>query len=325
VLPHITRPNWQNPGAKRSIETLKITISHTKHVIDARRTRERPSDRVASKPRFIAEPLLAALLAGSILIGCGKPPERKPMPEIDRAAIADARVLPPLHPLQPAPSLAKHIDAAIPAKESDTAPQNREASECVDSLCALHKKGYRKIAEMIMSRVKQQRKKMKLTIDEGEKAAGYINDNLLIGRQPAMPQAKSLINHMPKTTIELLRSVHERGVPKEDGEMMAKYLLRFLVSMRIRNYGKFDECISHVIGREWHQIDYSGEGMTWQSQKKLYASEGVSDLKTARHLHGYLKIEKSLRYFNKLFRPSGRLPAFGEDFNPLQPNMGHGL
>ena len=39
-------------------------------------------------------------------------------------------------------------------------------------------------------------------------------------------------------------------------------------------------CIILIIGREWHEIDYSGESMTWQKQKIKYAPYGISNFKT---------------------------------------------
>jgi len=48
---------------------------------------------------------------------------------------------------------------------------------------------------------------MKLEPEEGARAAGYLADEL-----PRMPRASELLPVMPKTTVELVRSVRERGV-----------------------------------------------------------------------------------------------------------------
>ena len=37
---------------------------------------------------------------------------------------------------------------------------------------------------------------------------------------------------------------------------------------------------SHIIGRNWWEINYSGENMTWQGQKTKYAPYGITDFKS---------------------------------------------
>ncbi|MFH0737396.1 MAG: hypothetical protein V1827_02825 [Candidatus Micrarchaeota archaeon] len=247
----------------------------------------------------IRKALLAPLLAGAMMLGCGKADP----PRASQASIPDAEAFRKMPDL---PSRKPVFEIKPDPSEEAVDTRKEGKSECIEPLCDLHRMGYRKIAEMIMSRVKQQKKKMKLTHEEGNLAAGYLLKAL--AKRSPMPKTKALLDHMPKTTIELLRGVNERGVKADEAERMARYLVRFLSSMKIRRQGTFDECISHMIGREWHEVDYSGEGMTWQSQKKLYASEDVTDLKTAKHLYGFLKIERTLNYFKKLFRPRGGFP-----------------
>jgi hypothetical protein len=158
-------------------------------------------------------------------------------------------------------------------------------------------------ATVIRNRVNQERPKMKLSQEDGLHAASYLLADL-----PSMPNSRALLAVMPKTTIELLRSVHERGVTRQDAEEMAAYLVRLRESLRMQNPAPFDENCSHAIGREWHQIDYSGEGMTWQGQKAHYAPGGVPDFKTVGHLRRFFEIESRMRYFNRLYRPEGGLP-----------------
>ena len=54
-----------------------------------------------------------------------------------------------------------------------------------------------------------------------------------------------------------------------------KYLQELIEYYNFQNVAAFDENTSHIIGRQWHEIDYSGEGMTWQGQKAKYARYGV--------------------------------------------------
>lgn len=65
---------------------------------------------------------------------------------------------------------------------------------------------------------------------------------------------------------------------------------------------------SHVIGREWHQIDYSGEPMTWQSQKAAWEPLGVVNFKEARFLETYFKIVSKMAFFKRVYQPGGTLP-----------------
>ena len=144
---------------------------------------------------------------------------------------------------------------------------------------------------------------MKLTPEQGSFAESYIRMEL-----PRSPALLALAASMPKTTIELARAVHERGVSRQDADGIAAYLLRMLGSMRISRLDKFDECCSHVLGRRWGQIDYSGEGIDWRKQERFYSSKGAPDLLTEEHVRSYFAVESKMPYFRKIFSPQGPLP-----------------
>ncbi|MBN8828167.1 MAG: hypothetical protein J0H68_05620 [Sphingobacteriia bacterium] len=45
---------------------------------------------------------------------------------------------------------------------------------------------------------------------------------------------------------------------------MALFLNEIVIKYDLKNIEAFDENTSHIIAKEWHEIDYSGENMTWQ-------------------------------------------------------------
>ena len=143
---------------------------------------------------------------------------------------------------------------------------------------------------------------MKLTEAEAAKTGEYIVANL-----PTMPRSLELKKTLPKTTIELIRAVGERGVSKEDAEGIADYLIKFMDAMKIQNLKSFDESNSHVVGREWEDIDYRGEGMNAASQKRQWAPLGVTNYKKAEYFHNYFKYAKDLPYFGRVYQPQGSM------------------
>ncbi|MCB9754301.1 MAG: hypothetical protein H6713_30535 [Myxococcales bacterium] len=78
--------------------------------------------------------------------------------------------------------------------------------------------------------------------------------------------------------------------------------------MELGNLAQLDENHSHVIGREWHEIDYTGERMTWQGQRDAWTPKGVLDFKRAIHIHRYFASASRLPYFTRVYRPRGRMP-----------------
>lgn len=277
------------------------------------RSESRPETKKVPRRFPFKKPLLAALAACSIISCDSQLPERGPKPKVppvtmsahdeepDFDAMKKAAMKPPMKPV-------KKPDAMKPVVKKAPRPQPK-ASPC-GHFCSLTPDKYGEAAVILNKRTTQKRKKMKLTFEQGELAAGY-----LVKWLPSLPKTRELIKKMPKTTIELVRSINERGVTRKDAEEMADYLLRFLQSMKMTNLGTFDECISHMIGREWKEIDYSGEEMTWQGQRRFYNKRSrrrldwVKNIKKAIYLHRFFEIEQKLRYFRKIFAPQGQLPS----------------
>ena len=159
------------------------------------------------------------------------------------------------------------------------------------------------MADILALRVAQTRRKMKLTDEEAARAALALIDEL-----PAMPRARQLLEVMPKATIELVRSVHERGVPRDEAERMAEYLLQARAALAMDNPTPFDENCSHVVGREWQDIDYRDEGMTWQKQQAIYVPKGVASFKDVVSLRQFFRVESRAPYFQKLYQVKGSAP-----------------
>jgi hypothetical protein len=206
---------------------------------------------------------------------------------------AGAQAVPP----QPAPAAPTAPEAFVaPAPQAPpTAPAVAPLADAAALLPALN--------AIISARVSQARAKMKLTPEEGRLAQEYVSAEL-----PRSPALAALASGMPKTAIELCRAVHERGVAQADADGIAGYLVRLLGSMRLGRPDTFDECCSHVLGRKWSEIDYSGEGVDWRAQEKSYSSKGAPDLLTPGHVRAYFAVESRMPYFRKVFRPQGPLP-----------------
>jgi len=117
------------------------------------------------------------------------------------------------------------------------------------------------------------------------------------------PYLLTLKKIMPKTTTELLMATYNRGVSTNEAEKMAAYLIDQVKYFHFKNLSAFDNNTSHIIGREWHEIDYSGENMTWQDQKKKYAAYGITNFKLLENLKKYIPVESKLPYFNKIYQP----------------------
>jgi hypothetical protein len=100
-----------------------------------------------------------------------------------------------------------------------------------------------------------------------------------------------------------LRAVAFRDVDIKDAEEIAKYLKTMVVNFNFQNIGAFDENTSHIIGRNWHEIDYSGEGMTWEKQKEKYKKHDITNFKTIENIKLFFPVESKLPYFKKIYRP----------------------
>ncbi len=151
---------------------------------------------------------------------------------------------------------------------------------------------------VIIKGVNQKKPKMKLSQKQAESLIGFLNK-----LQEPTPSLERLEKIMPKTTVELLRSVEYRNVPLAEAEKMAAFLYNLLQELQLQNPAPFDENTSHIIGRDWSEIDYSGENMTWQNQQKKYQPYGIANFKTVDNLEKFFPVESKLPYFRKIYRP----------------------
>ncbi|NYZ74246.1 hypothetical protein H0O00_03825 [Candidatus Micrarchaeota archaeon] len=172
-----------------------------------------------------------------------------------------------------------------------------------EALESLRSGGFEGAADALKERVSQKSRKMKIDKDRAVVIAGHILDII-----PSMPNASELEKTMPKSVVELVVSVLERDVSWEEAEKIADFLLRFTGAMRFGNIAQFDSNHSHVIGREWSQIDYSGEGTTWQQKKREWSKQGVVNFKKAEYIEKYLQHAKEQGYFRRIYKPEGQWP-----------------
>ncbi len=152
---------------------------------------------------------------------------------------------------------------------------------------------------VLQSRVKQHHQKMKLQVEDAEQFKVFLR-----GLHDPLPHLNQLQHVLPKTTVELLMAVNKRGLELKEAEKMAEYLKGVVDEFRFSNPSAFDENTSHIIGREWSEIDYSGEGMTWQKQKAKYQPFGIEHFKSLENLERFIPVESKLPYFNKIYKPN---------------------
>lgn len=158
---------------------------------------------------------------------------------------------------------------------------------------------WRELCADLQIRISQTEQKMKLKESDVQSLERHLQNlhyNFLYLSQ--------LQFKMPKTTIELLIATYQRGVDTNEADKMAQYLLNQVDIYQFKNLSAFDTNTSHIIGREWHEIGYSGENMTWETQKEKYAPYGVSHFKSLECLQKFFPVESKLPYFNKMYGPA---------------------
>lgn len=185
-----------------------------------------------------------------------------------------------------------------PSVDTRELPQTNAAS--VERLRAA---GYAALVDVVEQRVAQTKPKMRLERDEADRVLLALDREL-----PSHSSFRRLADLMPRATIELVRSIDERGVPSVEAVRIADYLLSFVESMQFGNLAQLDENHSHVIGREWHEIDYTGEGTSWEQRRDEWAPKGVVSFKRAAFLHIYFTHASRLGYFGRIYQPEGELP-----------------
>jgi hypothetical protein len=197
-------------------------------------------------------------------------------------------------------------DATAPRPPLDAAPAPRPDATPApatldDALAGLRATGLAAAADVIAGRVAQAQPKMRLTASEARTAALAVRD--LAGSEPV----RALHDVMPRSTVELARAVAERDLPPADAVAIAAYLVQFVAVLDFERLATFDDNHSHVTGRHWHDIDYSGEGMTWQRQRAYWAPRGVADFRTVASIHAYFVGAEPLRHWRRVYRPRGKV------------------
>ncbi len=152
------------------------------------------------------------------------------------------------------------------------------------------------LEDILRERHKQEPLKMKLSTQDITSLREFIST-----MQQEFVHLIKLQHILPKTTIEILRSIQLRNVDSIEAELIAEYLFAVPNTYAIANINFFDENTSHIIGREWHEIDYSGESMTWQEQQRIYAKFAISNFKTLANMQRFFPVESKLPYFNKIY------------------------
>lgn len=216
------------------------------------------------------------------MIACGEP-----TPTAPTAPAPIARVAVPVDgPVDAAEVVA--IDAAVTLEQA---------------LAELRAVGFDRAAASIERRAAQAKPKLKLTPDEARVAAIAT---LELAKRPRFV-ALQLV--MPRSTVELARATALRGVSIADAEAIAAYLVQLVDAVDFGKLETFDENHSHVTGRDWPQIDYTGEGMTWQSQQAYWAPRGVTSFKTAAFVHAYMIGAEKLEHWKRVYAPRNRIPS----------------
>jgi hypothetical protein len=186
------------------------------------------------------------------------------------------------------------IDAAVVAIDASPATLD-------EALAELRSRKLDAAAAGIARRAAQPQPKMKLAPAQALAAAQAV---LAVADRPPFVALHAV---MPRSTVELARAVRERGVSLADAEDIAGYLVRVTAALRFDRLDVFDENHSHVTGRDWPDIDYTGEGMTWQSQKADWTPKGVIDFKKRAHIHAYFTGAEKLPHWDKVYRPRGKM------------------
>lgn len=253
-------------------------------------------------PAFRA-PLLASFALAFSLAGCVK--NQQEANEANAVQQPEAFNKPMNNPFLGSQDAGPFFEPVCQAPEKEPFPNQPTSNPKAypEALESLRSGGFDGAADALEERVEQKSKKMKIDEERAVEIAGHVLSNL-----QGMPKASELERTMPRSVVELVVAVEGRGVSQEEAEKIADFLLRFTGAMRFQNPNQFDSNLSHVIGRDWSQIDYSGEGTTWQQREKQWAKYGVVSFKKAEYLENYLKHEKELGYFSKIYKPQGQWP-----------------
>ncbi len=127
---------------------------------------------------------------------------------------------------------------------------------CYANDCRLASTDWSSLCKILQNRVKQTKQKMKLS-----ESTAYGFEKFLLKSKEDFQHIKSLQNILPKTSLELLMGIRFRKVDAIEAEKIAQYIKEIATGFNFENPGAFDENTSHIIGRYWNEIDYTGEGI----------------------------------------------------------------
>jgi hypothetical protein len=202
-----------------------------------------------------------------------------------------------------ATTLACSPEPAMARDPVRTSTAEHSPASRADVLAALRSRGFGAAADVLARRMAQRAPKMRLDAVAGERAARAL---LAVSDRPSFA---TLHRAMPRSTVELARAIAERGLDLAEAEAIATYLVRVVDALDFERLATFDDNHSHVTGREWHQIDYSGEGMTWQGQRDYWVPRGVGSFKRAADIHAYFVQAERMPHWRRVYRPRGRISA----------------
>jgi hypothetical protein len=191
--------------------------------------------------------------------------------------------------------------AHMRADASPPAPQPAASMSLENALAALRARGFGDAADTIARRAAQRAPKMRLDAGAARRTATAV---LAVADRDAFV---ALHRVLPRSTVELARAIAERDLDLAEAEAIATYLVRVVAALRFERLSTFDENHSHVTGRDWHQIDYSGEAMTWQGQRDHWVPRGVGSFKRAADIHAYFVGAERLPHWRRVYRPRGRM------------------
>jgi hypothetical protein len=267
------------------------------------------------KPFKGRAPLAASLMLGALLFSCKEhvsPPAPAPRPVQKVSSSSGDGPYYKIFTEPPAPLPKKaHARAPVARKARAIQPSARQQppSETqimgeLRTVADLRAAGFDGAAESISSRVNQQKPKMKLSQKQASKIVTYFQRFM-----PSMPKTRKLHSYMPRSTVELVRAVGERGVSREEAEKISSFLIYFTNHMQFRNLKQLDANTSHVIGREWKQIDFSGERTNWRRQKNHWSKYGVVDFQHAVYVCKYFLAASKYRFFRRIYKARRGLPG----------------
>ncbi|MBU0532273.1 hypothetical protein KKB44_02145 [Candidatus Micrarchaeota archaeon] len=236
-------------------------------------------------------PLVVSLTSAVLLSRCNDPSPLPEQPPIQKSAVSKDIE-------QPYYTLEKDVQSTKAPLTKAPPKKTSRVLNYTESLQALRDNGFGKAADVLEYRVAGKERNM----DISQKRAVLISTDIL-EFLPSMEKAQKLLEIMPHSTVELIVSITERGVSVQEAEGIAEFHLAFTKHMQFRKLDQFDRNHSHVIGRDWPEINYTGDGTTWQQRKQDWNKHGVENFQTAANICRYMRAASKKNYFKKAHKP----------------------